>query len=167
MLSYRVQQTCILLLGMSLTLAWAANAQDCLSTGCPKGQRATHFIDQDAAGVAMKGYDPVAYFTVGHPAKGSPEIEYVWKDAHWRFSTQENRDAFSKEPERFSPQYGGYCSFGMGLNVMADVDPNNWDIIDGKLYLYHSKNAFDKFHADTASNISKAKASWPDLQPQK
>jgi YHS domain-containing protein len=157
----------MIVLVASLTVGWAAtgNAQDCLKTGCPTGQRATHFIDQDAAGVAIKGYDPVAYFTVGHPVKGSPEIEYVWKDARWHFSTQENRDAFSKDPEKFSPQYGGYCSFGVSVNVLADIDPDAWAIIDGKLYLYHRPASLEKFKAATAENMSKANRNWPDLQP--
>jgi YHS domain-containing protein len=123
-------------------------------------------IDQGTDGVAIKGYDPVAYFTVGHPVKGSPEIDYVWKDAHWHFATPDNRDAFSKDPERFSPQYGGYCSFGVSVNVMADIDPDAWAIIDGKLYLYHSKTSAEKFHGSTVNNISKADVNWPGLQPK-
>ena len=159
----------ILVLAASVTvgLSATANAQDCLKTGCPKDQQATHFIDQDAAGVAIKGYDPVAYFTMGHPVKGSPDIEYVWKDAHWRFSTQEDRDAFIKDPDKFSPQYGGYCAFGVSVNVLADIDPEAWAIMDGKLYLYHRPASLDKFKAAIAENISKANVNWSVLQPKK
>ena len=114
-----------------------------------------------------KGYDPVAYFTMGHPVKGSPDIEYVWKDAHWRFSTQENRDAFIKDPDKFSPQYGGYCAFGVSVNVLADIDPEAWSIMDGKLYLYHRPASLDKFKAAIAENISKANVNWSVLQPKK
>ena len=144
-----------------------ANAQHCLKTVCPKGQQATHFIDQDVAGVAIKGYDPVAYFTIGHPVKGGPDIEYVWKDAHWRFSTQEDRDAFIKDPDKFSPQYGGYCAFGVSVNVLADIDPEAWAIMDEKLYLFHRLASLDKFKTATAENISNANANWSVLQPKK
>jgi YHS domain-containing protein len=137
-----------------------------LKNGCPEGQRAEHLIDQDAAGVAIKGYDPVAYFKDGQPVKGSPEIDYVWKGAHWHFATQDNRDAFSKDPERFGPQYGGYCANGMSMNVLADIDPDSWAIVDGRLYLNHSKRAVEKFRTTTTMIISKAGANWPGLQPK-
>ena len=167
MFNYRVW-TQVLLLGASLTLAWTApaSAQDCLKTGCPEGQRAAHFIDQDATGVAIKGYDPVAYFTAGNAVKGNPEIDYAWKDAHWRFASQDDRDAFSKDPERFSPQYGGYCANGMSMSVLADIDPDSWAIVDSKLYLTHSKRALEKFHATPATSISKADVNWLELQPK-
>ena len=72
-------------------------------------------INKDAEGLAILGYDTVAYFTDGRPVKGSPEFEYVWQDARWRFASAEHRALFAGEPDRYAPQFGGFCTGGVGL----------------------------------------------------
>lgn len=98
-----------------------------------KRQFADYNVDSDK--VAIHGYDTVAYFTEGKPMKGSNEFEHVWQDARWHFASATNRDLFTANPDRYAPQYGGYCALGLSAGEYADIDPNAWTIVDGKLYL--------------------------------
>ena len=99
----------------------------------PKRQFADYNVD--ANNVAIHGYDTVAYFTEAKPTKGKKDFEQVWNDARWQFASATNRDLFTANPERYAPQYGGYCALGLAAGEYADVDPNAWTIVDGKLYL--------------------------------
>ncbi len=115
-------------------------------------------------GVAIKGYDPVAYFTSGGPAEGSKEFEFVWQNAKWRFSSAANRDAFKAAPEKYAPQYGGYCAWAVSQGNTANIDPAAWKIVDGKLYLNYSADVQKKWQADIPGFIQRADANWPKLQ---
>ena len=86
-------------------------------------------------GLAIKGYDPVAYFTTGKPSPGLAQFSTTYKGVTYRFASAENRDRFIAAPEKFLPQYGGYCAFAIALNKIADIDPEEWAIIKDKLYL--------------------------------
>jgi len=114
-------------------------------------------------GKAIKGYDPVAYFTDGKPVKGDKQFSHEWKGATWLFSSAAHRDAFAKEPEKYAPQYGGYCAWAVSQNSTADIDPDSWKIVDGKLYLNYNKEIQDKWAKDIPGNIKKADANWPGL----
>src|SRR5687768_4969752 len=83
-------------------------------------------VNKDSDRDAIKGYDTVAYFTMGRPVQGEPEFEYVWQDARWRFANAEHRDMFAREPDRYSPRYGGFCTGGMALGRLAPIDPEAW-----------------------------------------
>src|SRR5689334_1535984 len=121
-------------------------------------------IDKDADGVAILGYDTVAYFTDGHPVKGSPDFEYAWQDARWRFASAEHRTVFASNPERYAPQFGGFCTGGMGLGVLAPIiDPEAWVIVDGRLYFHHDKEARDETAADPQASIAAAAEQWQAL----
>ena len=85
--------------------------------------------------IAIQGYDTVAYFTDGKAAKGKREFEHAWQDARWHFASASNRDLFTANPERYAPQYGGYCALGVAAGEVSDVDPKAFTIVDGKLYL--------------------------------
>ena len=86
-------------------------------------------------GIAIKGYDPVAYHQDGKPVKGSDEYEYTWKGAKWRFASAEHRDLFEADPDRYAPRYGGYCAWAVSQGYTASVNPQNaWSIVEGKLY---------------------------------
>ncbi len=98
-----------------------------------KRQFADYNVDSDK--VAIHGYDTVAYFTEGKPMKGSAEFEHAWQDTRWQFASATNRDLFTANPDRYAPQYGGYCALGLSAGEYADIDPNAWTIVDGKLYL--------------------------------
>lgn len=88
--------------------------------------------------VAIKGYDPVAYFEQQKPVKGSAEHSYQWQAATWHFASAENRQAFVDDPVKYAPQYGGWCAFAMARGKKVDIDPDAWAIVDDKLYLNYS-----------------------------
>jgi YHS domain-containing protein len=120
-------------------------------------------VNQSADGIAIQGYDPVAYFTDHMPVKGSPEFWVRWRGAIWLFASIEHRDAFFRDPDKYAPQYGGYCVFGVSEGHTAPVDPLAWKVIDGKLYLAYSKKVQDMFLQDPLNRIQKADKNWPNL----
>ena len=112
-------------------------------------------------GVAINGYDPVAYFEDGAPVEGSSDFEHEWNGAAWRFANAENRDRFAADPEAYAPQYGGYCAWAVSQGYTASTDPAAWKIVDGKLYLNYSADVQKRWQSDEAGNIAKADANWP------
>jgi YHS domain-containing protein len=114
-------------------------------------------------GVAIKGYDTVAYFEKGNPVKGSEEFQFNWNDATWYFSSSANRDLFAKNPEKYVPQFGGYCAYAASRNYIYEADPMVWKIVDGKLYLNYNKEAQQEWEKDIPGNIEKGDKNWPGL----
>lgn len=114
-------------------------------------------------GAALKGYDPVAYFTQKQPVKGMAQFSYQWMNAKWLFASAEDRDKFAASPEQYAPQYGGYCAYAVSQGHTAPVDPEAWTILDGKLYLNYSKGVQKKWDQDRAGYIQKADRNWPGL----
>lgn len=121
-------------------------------------------INKGADGVAIKGYDVVAYFTAGQPTKGKPEFSYSWQDAKWHFANAKHLDLFSADPERYAPQFGGHCAMALTNNVVLEVDPEAWTISDGKLYLNFSKKGRVMFREDLQANIKKSEDNWAKQQ---
>ena len=119
----------------------------------------TGFFDD----VAVKGYDPVAYFKQGTPTKGSKSITHTWKGAEWRFSSAAHRDLFVADPEAYAPQFGGYCAWAVSQGYTASIDPKAWKIVDGKLYLNYSSKVQKKWEADIPGFISSAEMHWPKI----
>jgi YHS domain-containing protein len=113
--------------------------------------------------LAIKGYDTVAYFTTGQALKGNESFAFQWHDMTWYFSTKENRDLFAASPEKYAPQYDGYCAWAMTESRKAITDPEVWKIVDGKLYLNCSRSAFEKWSKDIPGNIKKADTNWLKL----
>ena len=113
---------------------------------------------------AIAGYDPVAYFTEGKPVKGSETFTYNWKDADWYFSSQQNLDSFKQSPEKYAPQYGGYCAYACSKGRKASTDPNAWTIVDGKLYLNHSIEVKEKWIKDQKERIDEGDKNWPGIK---
>jgi hypothetical protein len=114
-------------------------------------------------GVAIQGYDTVAYFTDGRAMQGKPEFEHVWGGWRWWFGTAEHRDLFAREPDRYAPRFGGYCTGGLSLGYKMVPDPENWYIVDGELHLQHSKEGREKTLADPRPVIAKAEETWKRL----
>lgn len=122
-------------------------------------------INTSLFGVAIKGYDTVAYHTEGRALKGSSKFTHKWNDAKWYFISEANRDLFIKEPERFAPQYGGYWARNIATaGKVAGVNPEAFKIIEGRLYLNYSAESADKFAADAKENIEKADKNWKNLK---
>ncbi|MCP5482653.1 MAG: YHS domain protein [Spirochaetales bacterium] len=114
-------------------------------------------------GVAIDGYDPVAYFTMGRPVQGRSEFSLDWNGASWRFANSEHREMFRANPERYAPQYGGYCAFAVAHGQTAGIDPNAWAIVDGKLYLNYDADIQRQWVANQAEFIRLANQKWPAL----
>jgi YHS domain-containing protein len=113
--------------------------------------------------LAIRGYDPVAYFKVDQAVKGRSDYEYEWQGATWRFSSQENLDAFKAMPEKYAPQYGGYCAWAVANNKTASVDPTQYAVVDGKLYLNYNKKIQERWLKDIEGFIASADKNWPSL----
>ncbi len=120
-------------------------------------------VNQDRRNIAMHGYDPVAYFVEGRPAKGSAQFTAQWMGAVWMFASAGHRDLFQKEPEKYAPRYGGYCAWAVSQGYTANGDPEAWRIVDGKLYLNYSKSVRKKWEQDTAARIKEGDRNWPEL----
>ena len=118
------------------------------------------------SGVAIKGADPVAYFTEETFVEGSADYTHEWGGATWQFSTLENRDLFAANPEQYAPQYGGYCAWAVGQNTLAAIDPNAWSIVDDKLYLNANERIQERWSKDIPGNIALAEENWPSLSQQ-
>lgn len=116
------------------------------------------------AHIAIEGADPVAYFTQSRVVTGTEEFAFTWKEAEWRFSSQENLDLFQSDPEAYAPQYGGYCALAVASGYTAEIDPEAWRIVDGKLYLNYSKAVQKNWEEDVPGNIQKGDANWPGLR---
>jgi hypothetical protein len=122
---------------------------------------AANVINKDKNGLALKGYDAVAYFNEGKAVEGKKDFEHSWMDATWRFSTAENRDLFAKDPEKYSPQFGGYCAYGVTGGYLAPIDPTAWKVVDGKLYLNYDHDVQKKWSEDIPGYIKKGHEKWP------
>jgi YHS domain-containing protein len=118
-------------------------------------------------GVAVRGTDVVAYFREGRALPGKPEFAHDWNGATWRFSSAANRDAFAADPERFAPQYGGFCAWAVSQGYRAPVDPDAWRMVDGKLYLNYSRMIQLRWDLARASNIAKADSNWLRLASER
>lgn len=118
-------------------------------------------------GVALDGYDAVAYFTDGRPVEGSKEFTFDWQGASWRFATAAHRDLFAAAPEKYAPQYGGYCAWAVAHGYTADIDPEAWSIVDGRLYLNYSLEVRGKWEQDVPGYIAQGDENWPGLRAGK
>jgi YHS domain-containing protein len=141
-----------LLLGLVLTIAGLQPAS------------AGGVVNASWTGTAIDGYDPVAYFKEGKPVEGDSEYSYDWMGATWYFASAENRDLFVTDPEKYAPQYGGYCAYAVSQGGTADIDPDAWKIEDGKLYLNLNKKVQAIWLKDVPGYIAKANANWPSIR---
>ena len=111
-------------------------------------------------GLAIDGYDSVAYFTMGRAVKGKSEFSYKWQGAVWRFVNQRHLDMFKKNPSRYAPQYGGYCAYAMSQNSKYTIDPHVWSIVQGKLYLNYDRDVQKKWNKKRDAYIRQADKYW-------
>ena len=116
--------------------------------------------------LAIKGYDPVAYFTIGSPTRGLPEIEYEWDEHRYLFANAEHRELFKADPVRYAPQFGNFCAMALALGELDEANPENWLISEGKLYIFGKSAPMGPalFQQDLAANIAKANQNRALLQ---
>ena len=124
-------------------------------------------LNTDGDGLALRGFDAVAYFAVDNAVKGNAKYEYVWNGAKWLFSSEENMKMFQANPEAYAPQFGGYCSYAVSEGYTADGDPEAWKVVDGKLYLNYNKNVRQKWEQNQSERIEKGSANWKEFKKKK
>jgi YHS domain-containing protein len=110
---------------------------------------------------AIEGYDPVAYFNDAKAVKGLEDFTYDWNNTKWLFASAENQKAFMENPEKYAPQFGGYCAYAVSQGYTYKSDPEAWKIVDGKLYLNFSIKIQEKWVKDQANLIKLGEANWP------
>lgn len=114
-------------------------------------------------GVAVGGYDPVAYFTQGKPMKGSADHSLMHEGAEWRFSSADNKALFAANPAKYAPKYGGYCAYAVSQGYTAKGEPEVWKIVDDRLYLNFNNGVQRRWEKDIPGHISKADGNWPTV----
>ena len=114
-------------------------------------------------GIAINGYDPIAYFTEGKPIQGDAAFAVDWNGAQWRFASAANKAAFEATPEAYAPQYGGYCAYAVAKGSTAKTEPDAWTVYEGQLYLNFNTAVRDIWKQDIPGNIQRADANWPGV----
>ena len=117
-------------------------------------------------GLAINGYDAVAYFSERTPVKGVENFHYEWNGSKWLFSSQENLDLFKADTDKYAPQYGGYCAWGMKNGYKAKTEPDAWTVHNGKLYLNYSKSIASKWVKDKEGYIKTADKNWKGFEKE-
>lgn len=115
------------------------------------------------AKAAMQGYDAVSYFTEGRATKGKREFSHVWDEQKYQFASAANRERFAGDPERYAPMFPGYCAGALSLGMIARPDPENWLIIDGKLYLFHTAKG-RQMAVERPGLVKDSQANWERLR---
>ena len=140
---------------LAVALSLGAGALLTATSSFAYDETSTSSINVDAAQVILKGYDSVSYFK-GQPVQGDKRFAATHDGA--------TLQAFQADPGKFAPQYGGYCAMGAALGKKLDVDPSQYKVVDGKLYLNVNADVFKKWSEDVPGNIAKADANWPSIQ---
>lgn len=118
-------------------------------------------------GIAISGYDPISYFTDHRAVKGSDAFSATYSGAKFLFASAEHRDAFLKDPQRYSPQFGGYCAYGTAQGHKASTDPQAFTVIGDKLYLNYNLDVLKKWRQDPAGYIKQANQNWSTVKDEK
>jgi YHS domain-containing protein len=121
-------------------------------------------VNLDKAGLALRGYDPVGYFTASKPVQGSNAFQSAWDGATYQFASAANKAAFDATPDKYAPKYGGFCAWAASQGYKADADPNVWKIVDGKLYVNYNVAVGKSWAAKQSEFIQAADQSWPKVQ---
>lgn len=142
-----------------------AGANPCASANpcTAAAESAPTVYTESASGLAIRGTDPVAYFTEGKAVAGDSQYATEWEGATWRFASAENQELFESNPEAYAPQYGGYCAKALSEGNVVSSDPEAWKIVDDKLYLNYSPQVQQQWLKNIQGNIDLADNMWPDV----
>jgi len=151
-------QAIALIFGL-ITSAWAAEPINTLEK--------SGFWGYKPSGIAIRGFDTVAYFTLGKAVKGNEAFATEYHGATWHFASLEHLELFKAQPDKYTPQYGGYCAYGVAVDSLVKIDGNSWDIIDGKLYLNYNKSLQKKWRKNIATYVQTADEKIDDLLKDK
>ena len=120
-------------------------------------------VNVDRNGVALQGYDPVAFFVENHPVRGDAAHASAYRGAIYWFASAENQAAFEREPARYEPQFGGFCGYAASIDTISPIDVNYFQILEGRLVLQHNAKAWGLWNQDVPGNLRKADLNWPGL----
>ncbi|HUI51336.1 MAG TPA: YHS domain-containing (seleno)protein [Terriglobales bacterium] len=130
-------------------------------------QTAKTLENLDKNGVAIQGYDPVAFFTQNKPVPGSPQFQSSYKGATYHFASAEDKAAFDANPAKYEPQFGGFCAYGVSVGRLVPIKVEAFQIVNGRLLLQYDLDVKDKFNKDQTGNLQKADQNWPGLVEKK
>ena len=147
-----------------LVLSVASVAAWCALLGLLSFSAAEAASTKNQTRIALDGYDPVAYFTDGHPILGSQAFAFDFDDAVYYFKSAEHREMFVTDPDRYAPQYSGYCAISVSIGKKVHADPEAWVISDGKLFVFGAKSGVPMFEKDSAAIVNQANANWPTVR---
>jgi YHS domain-containing protein len=131
--------------------------------GVPGSTSATN---TDARGLALRGYDPVAYFSTGKPTRGIATISAAYGGANYLFATEADKKLFVDNPRKYLPEFGGFCVVGTAYGQKVDTDPMTGVVVNGKLYLNNNAKAFALFNKDPSGMIDRAEKNWSKVKDQ-
>ena len=120
-----------------------------------------YLVNLDGKGVIIEGYDPVAYFTDNKALKGEQQFSAQYKSAVYWFASAEHAALFKQDPARYAPQYGAFCGYAVSIGKLRPVDPMIYQIVNGRLILQHTQEAYDLFNKDLVASTAKADKNWP------
>lgn len=146
---------------LSITVGIAISFAACAKSDSVK------LVNATAENVAIKGFDTVAFFKDNLPKEGKAEFVHEWNGAKWYFSSAENLNEFVKSPEKYAPQFGGYCSWAVSHGYTADGDPTAWKIVEGKLYLNYNQKVKEKWEGEQQKFIQDGEKNWSDFKTKK
>jgi YHS domain-containing protein len=121
-------------------------------------------VDTDEKGLALRGYDAVAYFTDGQPKKGDPKFHTKLNGATYYFASADHLKKFKANPDAYLPQFGGFCAMGTAMNRKIEGDPNVWKLVDNKLFLNANPDVGRRWSQDIPGNIARADDNWPQIK---
>jgi YHS domain-containing protein len=128
---------------------------------------AAEAINIDQNGLALQGYDPVAYFTDNKPAKGDPKFTATYKGGTYQFASVAHKETFAKNRAKYAPQFGGFCGYAASINKLAPIQVEYFQVLHGRLVMQHNEKAWKLWLEDVQGNLKKADANWPELSQQK
>ncbi|HXG44577.1 MAG TPA: YHS domain-containing (seleno)protein [Gemmatimonadales bacterium] len=134
-----------------------------LATGAAEAQSENVLINTDRQGLAIQGYDPVAFFTEGKPVKGTPEFQLHHGGGIYHFASEAHREAFRQDPAKYEPQFGGFCAWAVSRGYTASVEVATGQVVDGRLIFNYSRAVQRRFNEDPRGNLAKADRNWPGL----
>jgi YHS domain-containing protein len=134
-----------------------------LLVAAPIAMAQSQSVPEAPARLVLKGYDPVAYFTEGKPTPGKAEYETVFDDARYRFASAPHLEQFKADPDRYAPQYAGSCAAALAAGSKREAEPENWLIVDGKLFVFAGASGPDRMRASPAEMIAKGQENWKTL----
>ncbi|MBI1190969.1 MAG: hypothetical protein GC200_09850 [Tepidisphaera sp.] len=154
---------CGMVLGVAAVLQGCSSPGRCVGISAGGDSSRNVLVNVQSDGLAIEGYDPVAYFTDSKPVLGNPQFRSERDGAVYQFASEEHKKAFDANPAKYEPQFGGWCAYAASIDTLSPIDPNKWEIVDGRLLLQHNQKAWDLWHEDPKGNLVKADANWPGL----